>query len=62
MLQHIFEFSALITENWIGNIYTNDETLDPTEDFMTTTTKEKSDDASLQPAACNFTVYTNILA
>ena len=61
-LRHIFEFRALNNETWNGNIYKNDETFDPTENFMTTTTKEKSDDASLQPAACIFTVYTNILA
>ena len=56
-MRHIFEFLALITERRNGNIYTNDETFEPTEEFRTTTRKDKSDDASLQPAACDATVY-----
>ena len=51
ILRHIFDFLALITENWNGNIYTNDETFEPTEEFRTTTRKDKSDAASPQPAA-----------
>ena len=61
-MRHIFEFLALITENWNGNIYTNYETFEPTEEFRTTTRKDKSDDASLQPAACDATVYAKNLA
>ena len=36
--------------------------LDPTEDFITTTRKDKSDDASPQPAACDATVYAKIFS
>ena len=61
-LRHIFEFRALNTETWNGNIYTNDETFETTEDFMTITGKDKSDDASSQPAACDVTAYINISA
>ena len=43
----MFEFLALITENWKGNIYTNDVTFGPTEEYRTTTRKDKSDDESL---------------
>ena len=62
VLRHIFEFRALITEIWIGNIYTKDETFDPTEDFMTTTRKDKSDDACTQLAAGYATVSAKFLA
>ena len=62
VLRLIFEFRALNTETWNGNIYTSDETFETTEDFMTNTGKDKSDDASSQLAACDVTAYIYISA